>query len=397
MKAIRFLLIVVPLSIYVSLAGAAQPIIPNNQVGQTFQFSKGNCSPNINNDTGNIIFICVNGGEKLEDILSNLPEIKKYNQQADEIQELKKKVAELNNKVAKEKADATINLKATNSNFLKISDALKIMRDTYLDLLSNQEGLADKVVEAMLGQIEIHPAPLGTDEEIKSKLIKRLNAISNENLTRIDEKIDTIELRILSLELRVDRIQSDISLLMDSYYGGKLQDTVDFIGISLGTAGPKTKWAPWAGVEYEWLAPNVPVIDRQASVYFEASYLDWVQREYYATLPGLPAQEVVNDNSHLFVSMGARVGMPIGTSSAAYVGAAVGYSITGEPNTGSISLSAGAEYFRKSARVAVEARLEWLSKVAHTDVNFNPFGNAEVSTSNSGETLLLLSTRISFR
>jgi len=377
-------------SVLLLMAAFAQP-------GYRTIRTSGDCSPVIIAEVARVDINCKGGFSQEErEKLRRLPSVTAWDVHSKQVEQLRSQVAATNVKLDAVQEDDARALQELRS---EIASA----RDEFRKLLREQESLLQKLAAELASQRAITGGSEARDLDVQLRIEQQVGDASTAVFSEFRSALQAHEVRFAQIEQQMAETKREVADLkkevvgMREILGGKVSETVGFVGFGLGAARIDQKWYPRGTAEYELFLPHLGFADMKGSLLFEFSYIKWIKETTTTTLPGVPAQQTTEDNKLGVAGIGGRLflGSPSEYTNT-YVGANLGYSVVGE-RTFSYGLSVGAEYFRPSTRFAVEARWDRFDGIKETETTFNPFGNATVTERERTANSFSVGLRVSFR
>lgn len=369
-------------------------------LAQTLNIVIGGCSPIVGTNNGTVNVNCGDSAQttaRMQSLINNHPTIKAYNDQAREWARLQETVRRMGDEIqAVEKRDA--NQAALRRDVDRLQHELREQKSREDALRIDVFARVHEVSETML---QVLALALNDQQSLTQQRIKEMEAGMNGQLRRVEEAfardIARLEGDIAQLNVRFRDLEGRVSILED-FRRGRLRDTTGFWAINAGAAVWGDDRAGWVGGEYEWLAPRFLTFADRSSAFVETGYLSWTRERQYATLPGADPQTIKEDHDFWLFGVGARLYLPLPRAGLLPVGISLGHSLTGSERTGYFAVLGGVEYVvLQSMRLALELRWTWLGSITTREVQFNPFGPAQVSDKQSSASVVTIGGRVSWR
>jgi hypothetical protein len=184
--------------------------------------------------------------------------------------------------------------------------------------------------------------------------------------------------QLADVNARIDKLQSDVQLVMHEFLEGRLDKTLIFAGASVGALLNESQGNPRYGVEAELLTPSF----KRIAVLTELGHIDWTLRSHYSTLAGLPPESFDIDRSRTYFGIGLLCITPLEyhdlrVDVGGLVGKSQGEGASGVTGTALLRT----EWARRSLLVSIDVRGDYFAAVPDETRVFNPLGNATIRDS----------------
>lgn len=340
------------------------------------QVAGGTCSPNIINQKGDVHFNCYTGAPK--EVVEKLDDLtKKYNDISASIDTAALRILDNTTKLRETEEYSRTEITKTKSKVKKLQSEFNIWRESQSELQK---------------QILITVKQLDTDVEIYRR---QLSADQNSRFDKVEMQLSNFRETLILLEVRLLRVESDVSRLMDEVFSDGYEKSIFFYGFSVGSLRANDEDNPLFGINAEWVVPKLNIFWRKNALTGEILKVSWKEAIEFNTLPGLPTQSIKNDLDAVLVGGGLKLFL---TEShfPLYTGVTLGLS-TGDIETPYAGVSLGVEYFTRSARLLLEYRYQYFDSVDQQNISFNNFGDAERTVTSSSVDGHMLTIKLLFR
>lgn len=223
---------------------------------------------------------------------------------------------------------------------------------------------------------------------------QQLSDATQVQFLQLESQADKVRESLTRMELRILKVETNVSTLMDEVFSGKYDESILFYGVSAGALQSDDGDHTFFALNAEWVLPEW-IFGSTNAITGEIVALDWEETVAFDTLPGLPDREITTDRDVLLVGGGVKVFLT-GDRLPIYAGATLGYAFE-DLETWYFGIPLGVEYSTRSARLLVEYRFNYFSAVEEREVRFDNFGDAEISISENSENTNMFSFKLLFR
>jgi len=365
-------------------------LTPNAYSANTslFQIVFGNCNVTVSSqgEVKNVSGGCNNIDPVLIEKLRNIPSpeefIELFNKQRaieGELKGIKSELSKLTSEDIKRRKELMLQLKKYDEDITKIK----------VNFNEKLEFFKKKIIENVKEEL----SKWDSDNKEKMATLSRDVEVSFDVFNdRINALESVLKSELKDVNNRLDKLASDLHE-MAKIYNGLSDKRLSYFGLSLGGFKVGGEVYPKIAIDYEIIHPDLMSLNG-VSTFVEIAYLDWVEDTEFKTLPGLGLEDFEEDNSVTTLSLGVKFTPYIFNEKMhLYTGGMFGHSISGE-NTFDAGLILGIEMYPKKIKMALEIRFNYYSSIERQEVEFDAFGDANITYYEKSESTCYLGFKV---
>jgi|GEM_PF-5323158 len=239
-----------------------------------------------------------------------------------------------------------------------------------------------------------------SEERIKKNdsVLKEMRREINSYYSDIKRNSFSISSRVIYIEKRLTRLESDVGFLLAQRYEGSYTDPVSFISATVGGLIDEGSLSAQYSLQYEvYQGVNSDSTIQDASLFLELGAFDWAKDVSFMALPNTDDILYEEDNSFTYLGIGRKYNLYARDEFHWNVGGMVGHSISGEEDTFLLNLFSDIGYFKGNNAFYFQAGLIRFQSIIEEQREFISNGNTIINRSKNSETVPQVSFKVSVK